>query len=151
MREPQFLGFRICKGSGFTICRSWAFRCQRSFFFNFEPLFQVWLLFWVPHPIIWQKYLSFSNAEFNSASTDTSLNIIGGTTKKLEYPFLFAPSRFLAKLIRFTFLIFPDPSGRVGHFFPDPGDGEKLARTFKRKSLWHLFLYSWAFAVNSSL
>ena len=22
-------------------------------FFYFEPLFQVWLLFWVPHPIFW--------------------------------------------------------------------------------------------------
>ena len=39
----------------------------------------------------------------------------------------------MANLIKFTFSIFPDSSGRVGNFFPDPGDGEKLAGTLKKK------------------
>ena len=47
--------------------------------------------------------------------------------------FLFAPFRFFPILIKFTFLIFPDPSGRVEKFFPNPGNGEKLAGSFKKK------------------
>ena len=42
------------------------------------------------------------------------------------------PSQFSADLINFTFSVFPDPSGRVGKFFPDLGDGEKLAGTLKK-------------------
>ena len=44
-----------------------------------------------------------------------------------------APLRFLVNLIKFTFLIFPDPSGRVEKFFPDPGDAEKLTGSLKKK------------------
>ena len=133
MRERRFLGFRICKGFGPIICRSSAFRCQRSFFLNFDLFFRVWLLFQVPHPITWQKYLSFSNAKFNCASIDTNSNEIGKTIVEICYCFLLAPSPFPANLIKFTFSVFPDPSGRVGKFSPVPDDGEKLGGTFKKK------------------
>ena len=49
--------------------------------------------------------------------------------------FLFGPFCFLPILIKFTFLIFTDTSGRVGNFFPDPGNGEKLAGTFLKKKI----------------
>ena len=38
------------------------------------------------------------------------------------------------KLLKFMFSVFPDPFGRVAKFVPVPGDGEKLAGTFKIKS-----------------
>ena len=138
MLPTPFLGMFQSKMFCPSTCQIRGYRYQRSCFFDFEPLFQIWLLFQVPHPIIWLKYLSFFNAEFNSASIDTNLNKIEGTTRKLRYPFLFALSRFLANLIKFTFSVFPDRSGCVGKFFPDPGDGEKLAGTFKKKSSRYL-------------
>ena len=55
-------------------------------------------------------------------------------TKKLVCHFLFATSGFWPILLYFKFLIFTDPSGRARKFSPDPGDGEKLAGTFKKKS-----------------
>ena len=55
---------------------------------------------------------------------------MGKGTEDIVYYFYLAPSRFSADLIKFTFSVFPDPSGRVGKFFPDPGDGEKLAGSF---------------------
>ena len=133
MLPKPFLGMFQSKTFCPSTCQFCGYRCQRSCFFDFKPLFQVWLLFQVPHPMIWQKYLSFTNAEFNSASIDTNLNKIEATTRKLGYPFLFALLRFLANLIKFTFSVFPDPSERVGKFFPDPGDGEKLVGTLKKK------------------
>ena len=135
MLPTPFLGMFQSKRFCPSTCQFRGYRCQRSCFYDFEPLFQVWLLFQIPHPIIWQKYLSFSNAEFNSASVDTNLNKIEATTRKLGYPFLFALSRFLANLIKFTFSVFPNPSGRVGKFFLDPGDGEKLAGTLKKNQV----------------
>ena len=138
MLPTPFLGMFQSKKFCPSTCQFCGYRCERSCFFYFKPLFQVWLLFQVPHPIIWQKYLSFSNAEFNSASIDTNLNKIEATARKLEYPFLFALLHFLANLIKFMFFVFLNPSGHVGKFFPDPGDGEKLAGTFKKKSSQYL-------------
>ena len=46
-----------------------------------------------------------------------------------------APSRFLADLIKFTFLIFPDPSGSVGTYFPDGGQVKKLAGSGKKNQV----------------
>ena len=46
-------------------------RSQRSFFLNLGPLFQVWLLFYVPHPRFLKKWVWFSGAEFNSESIGT--------------------------------------------------------------------------------
>ena len=57
---------------------------------------------------------------------------MGKGTEDIVYYFYLAPSRFSADLIKFTFSVFPDPSGRVGKFFPDPGDGEKLAGSFEK-------------------
>ena len=86
------------------------------------------------------------------------MNKIEATTRKLGYPFLFALLRFSANLIKFTFSVFLDPTGRMGKFFPDPGDGEKLAGTleekknqvdistgtlFRAKTKKTLFHYSW--------
>ena len=117
-----------------STCQFCGYRCQRSCFFNFNPLFQVWLLFQVPHPITWQKYLSFLNAEFNSASIDTNFLKVRQTEEEISYCFLLAPLRFLANLFKFSFSVFPDSSGRVVKFFPVPNDGEKLGGTFKKKS-----------------
>ena len=112
-------------------CQFCGYRSQRSFFFNFDPLFRIWLLFQVLHPITWQKYLSFANAEFNSASTDINLNKIGQGKEEIAYCFLLAPTRFSANSTKFTFYVFPEPSGPMENFFfPDPGDGEKLTGTF---------------------
>ena len=55
------------------------------------------------------------------------MNKIGRRTKKIVCRFLFAPSHVLTDLIKFTFLIFPDASGRAEKFFPDRGKAEKLA------------------------
>ena len=107
--------------------------CQPTYFLTFKPLFEVWLLFQVPHPITWQKYLSFSNAEFNSASIDTKFVKVGQTELYKVWRFLFPMWRFSANLIKFTFSVFTDPSGRVGKFSPVPYDGEKLGGTFKKK------------------
>ena len=52
----------------------------------------------------------------------------------MAYPFLFAMSRFLANLLKFSFSVFPDTSGRVDKFSPVPDDGEKLGGTLKKKS-----------------
>ena len=102
MLEPQFQAFRICKGFGPTICRSWAFRCQRSFFLNFRPLFQVWLLFQVPHPLFFEKSIWFPSAEFNSESIGTKFKFQNLQTKKLEWQFLFALFEFLKILFNFV-------------------------------------------------
>ena len=133
MLPTPFLGMFQSKMFCPSTCQFNSNRCQRLCFLDFEPLFQVWLLFQVPHAIIWQKYLSFSNAEFNSASIDTNLNKIEGTTRKLGHPFLFALLRFSANLIKFTFSVFPGPTRHMGKFFLDPGDGKKLAGTLKKK------------------
>ena len=64
---------------------------------------------------------------------------LGNEKQRLMWHFLFGLFRFLPILIKFTFLIFMDTSGRrMGNFFPDPGDGEKLAGTFKKKSSQYL-------------
>ena len=63
------------------------------------------------------------------------MNKIGQRTRKLECLFLIAPSRFLADLIKFTVLIFPNSSGRVGKFFPDGGEAEKLAASGKKNQV----------------
>ena len=130
----QFWGILQSKKFGLSTCQFCCYRSQGSCFLNFKPLFRVWLLFQVPHPIIWKKYLSFSNVVFNSASIDTNFKRIRQISKEILYYFLLAPSRFSADLIKFTFSVFPDPSGRMGKFFPDPGDREKLAGTFTKKS-----------------
>ena len=104
-------------------------------FFNFSQLFEVWLLFQVPQPITWQKYLPFINAEFNSASIDTSCKKFRQTIEEIAYYFPLAPLRFSANLIKFTFSVFPDYSGCVAESLLVPVDGEKLAGTFKKKSV----------------
>ena len=129
----QFWGIFQSKRFGPSCCQFCCYRSQRSCFFNLEPLFQVWLLFQVPHPITWKKYLPSSNVEFNCASIDTNFVKVRQTEGEICYRFLLAPSPFLAKLIKFMFLIFTDSSGRVGQFFPDPYDGEILGGTFKKK------------------
>ena len=88
-------------------------------FFQSQPTFSSLpaLLDATPNSLV--KILSFSNAEFNSASIDTNLIKIERRTMKIVCHFLFAPSHFLANLIKFTFLIFLDPSGRLGTFFQD--------------------------------
>ena len=129
----QFWGIFLSKKFCPSTCQFCGYRCQRLCFFNFEPLFQVWLLFQVPHPITWQKYLSLSNVEFISASIDTNFNQIGQTTVEIGYCFLLAPSPFSANSIKFTFSVFPDHSGPVGKFFPHPEGGEKLGGTFLKK------------------
>ena len=104
MPEPWFLAFRICKGFGLTICQSWAFRCKRAFFFNFRPLFQVWLLFQVPHPHFFEKSSWLPGAEFNSESIGTKFKFQNLQTKKLVWQFLFALFEFLKILIHFVFI-----------------------------------------------
>ena len=103
MLPAPFLGMFQSKKFCPSTCQSCGYRCQRQCFFDFEPLFRVRLLFQVPHPIIWKKYLSFSNAELNYASIDTNLNKIGQGIEEIAYYFLLAPSRFSANLIKFTF------------------------------------------------
>ena len=129
----QFWGMFQSKKFCPSCCQLCGYRSQRSFSFHFNPPFQVWLLFQVPHPITWQKYLSFLNAEFNSASIDTNFIKVKQTEVEIAYHFLLAPSRFLANLLKFSFSIFPDPSGRVAKFCPVPDDGQKLGGTFKKK------------------
>ena len=73
------------------------------------------------------------HTKFHSASIDTNLNKIRQRTRRLGYHFLLAPSRFFANLLKFTFLNFRDVSERLGWFFPDPGNGEKLAGIFFKK------------------
>ena len=79
-----------------STCQFCCYRCQRSCFFTFNPLFEFWLLFKAPHPITWQKYLPFSNAEFNSASIDINFNKIRQTAEEIACYFLLAPWRFSA-------------------------------------------------------
>ena len=109
------------------------YRSQMSFFLHFNLLFEVWLLFQVPHPIAWQKYLSFSNAVFNSASIDPNFVKVRQTEEEISYCFLLAPSPFSANLLKFSFSVFPDSSGRVTKISPVPDDAEKLEGTFKKK------------------
>ena len=97
----QFLDMFQLKNFGPTIFQFCGYKGQRSFFFNFEPLFQVWLLFWVPHSILESKYLSVPDVEFNSASIDSNLNKIGQGTKEIVCHSLLAPSGFLADYSRF--------------------------------------------------
>ena len=101
-------------------------------FFNFKQLFEVWLLFQVPQPITWQKYLPFLNAEFNSASIDTSCKKFRRTIEEIAYYFLLVPLRFSANLIKFTFSVFPDYSGCVAESLLVPVDGEKLGGTLRK-------------------
>ena len=115
-----------------SCCQFCGYRSQRTCFFNFNPLFEVWLLFQVPHPITWKKYLLFSNAEFNCASIDTKFVKVRQTEEDISYCFLLGPSRFSAYLLKFSFSVFPDPSGCVGKFSPVPDEGEKLGGTFKK-------------------
>ena len=51
----QFLSMFQSKKFGPSICQFCGYRSQVSYFFSFNPLFEVWLLFWVPHPYTWQK------------------------------------------------------------------------------------------------
>ena len=52
--------------------------------------------------------------------------------------FHLALSRFLANLIKFMFLIFPDPSRRVGKFFLGQGEAKKLAGSEEKISAQNL-------------
>ena len=104
------------------------------FYLNFNPLCQVWLLFQVPHRTTWQKYLAFSNAEFNSESIDTNFVKVRQTDEEIAYPFILAPWQFSANLLKTMFSVYLDPSGRVAKFFPVPNEGEKLGETFEKKN-----------------
>ena len=48
---PLFLGMFQSKKFCPSTCQFCGYWCQRSCFFDFQPLFQFWLLFQVPHPI----------------------------------------------------------------------------------------------------
>ena len=47
--------------------------------------FQVWLLFWVPHPHFWKIYAKFSDEKFNTESIGTNLNPKNEKQKTLFY------------------------------------------------------------------
>ena len=133
-----------------STCQFWGYMSQRTCFFNFNTLFQVWLLLQVPHPITWQKYLLFSNAEFNSASIDTNFINIQYISREIDYCFLFAMSRFWANLIKFTFSVFPDPSGRVGKFFSGTRRWRKIRGNFKKKKS-SPYIYTYIYLLRQNL
>ena len=51
--------------------------------------FQVWLLFWVPHPHFWKIYARFLDEEFNTESIGTNLNPKNEKQKSLYALFYF--------------------------------------------------------------
>ena len=56
--------------------------------------------------------------------------------KKASVAFSFCLSPFSANLIRFTFLIFPDTSGRMVKFWGGRGEAEKLAGSGGKSSAY---------------
>ena len=57
---------------------------------KFGPMtFQVWLLFWVPHPHFWKTYARFLDEEFNTESIGTNLNPNNEKQKSLYALFYF--------------------------------------------------------------
>ena len=86
---------KICSNI-FQFC---GYRSQRTFQKNFNPDFQIWLLFLVPFLHVFKIYVTWPEAEFKSESIGTSFKSQKWKTKKLVCPFLIVLFYFETNLI----------------------------------------------------
>ena len=126
--HPHYSWWNFCKKKfGSNVSQFCGYRSHRTFQRNFNPHFQIWLVFLVPFLHVLRTSVNLADAEFNAESIGTIFESQKWKSKKLLCPFLIALFYFETKLIKKRLFLFSSSFWAVVKFIPRRSEAEKLA------------------------